>query len=292
MELPTLATFKLGTKADWVAVTDDAVWIGSAGPNAVHQIDPVTNAVAADVALPGLPCAGLATGFGSLWVPLGATTPSLAKIDLQARQLTAVFPLPSVIAEAGLATAAGLVWLIADDAGTLVGLDPATGAIERMVRVAAGSHNVIFDGELLWITHAAGASVTAVEPVRATRVAVLETGPGPRFLAAGYGSIWCLNQGDGSLTRIDARRRLVVASIDLATPGLGGDIAASAGMIWTTVRGVPLSAVDAKLGTVQCQWSGPGGDSLGVGHGSLWLVDCPAGEVARMDLQTALSQCR
>src|SRR5580658_8040899 len=75
-ELVPVATFALGKTADWVAVTSDAVWVGSTGPFAVHRIDPNTNRVIAQVALAGAPCAGLAVGFGSLWVPLCTPTPS------------------------------------------------------------------------------------------------------------------------------------------------------------------------------------------------------------------------
>src|SRR5674476_54952 len=42
--------------------------------------------------LPGEPCAGLATGFGNLWVPLCTAMPSLAKVDLTANRLTTIFP--------------------------------------------------------------------------------------------------------------------------------------------------------------------------------------------------------
>jgi hypothetical protein len=77
-ELTPAATIHVGKTADWVAVTADAVWVGSTGPYAVHRIDPKTNRLTASVALPGEPCAGLATGFGSLWVPMCTAVPSLA----------------------------------------------------------------------------------------------------------------------------------------------------------------------------------------------------------------------
>ena len=37
------ATFKIGTDADWVQITDDAVWVASSEPASVHRIDPKTN---------------------------------------------------------------------------------------------------------------------------------------------------------------------------------------------------------------------------------------------------------
>src|SRR3569832_1657242 len=57
-ELKPLATIHVGATADWVAITPDAVWVGSTDPNAVHRIDPKTNEPIAPVKLTGAPCAG------------------------------------------------------------------------------------------------------------------------------------------------------------------------------------------------------------------------------------------
>ena len=90
-ELESTATLHLGKTADWVAIAPGAVWVGSTGPFAVHRIDTKTNQRVATVKLPGEPCAGLATGFGSLWVPLCGRTPRLAKVDLESNRLLHVF---------------------------------------------------------------------------------------------------------------------------------------------------------------------------------------------------------
>jgi virginiamycin B lyase len=90
-ELNRTAVIHLGKTADWVSITPDAVWVGSTGPFAVHRIDPKTNRRIATVRLPGEPCAGLAIGFDSLWVPLCGAVPLLAKVDLKSNQLVSVF---------------------------------------------------------------------------------------------------------------------------------------------------------------------------------------------------------
>lgn len=285
-------TIKLGDKADWVSITDDAVWIGTVGPDAVQKLDPNTGGVTKIVALPGKPLAGLALGFGALWAPLCCDAPSIARIDLAKDALTGAFPVPFVSPESGVTTGAGSVWLVIDDSGTLARIDPETGAIQQRIRTAPHSYNPLFHDGVVWLTQAGGACVRGIDPATNTIVAELETGPGPRFIGAGNGSIWTLNQGDGSLTRIDARHRKVLSTEALETPGLGGDIAIAAGMVWTSVRDVPLSATDAKTGALVRQWVGTGGDSLGVGHGAIWLIYCRGGEVSRIDLETALAQCR
>lgn len=63
-------------------------------------------------------------------------------------------------------------------------------------------------------------------------------------------------------------------------------------MVWTTVAKVPLTVVDGDMGLVLCQWTGPGGDSLGIRHGAIWLTDYDAGTIARIEMHDALSHCK
>jgi YVTN family beta-propeller protein len=110
----------------------------------------------------------------------------------------------------------------------------------------------------------------------------------PRFLTAGAGSIWTLNQGDGTVTRIDTLTRRVTATIAVGIPGHGGDIAWGGGSIWATLLGVPLTAIEPKTNKVVRQWIGPGGDSLRFGHDSIWLTDLKQGTLARIAYRETL----
>jgi len=289
-ELAPLATISLGKTADWVAITADAVWVASTGPFAVHRIDPQTSTEIASVALPGEPCAGLAIGAGSLWVPLCTTPASLAKVDLTANSLAAIFAVGPAAAEGGIAFGAGSIWLIVNEAGDLARIDPANGAILSTIRVPPGSYNPTFWGNTVWVTHAQGADLTAIDAATGKIIATAATGLHPRFLTAGAGAVWTLNQGDGTLTRVDARTRRA-RTIALGTPGHGGDIAFGAGRVWTSMPQVPLSLVDASTDRLVCQWAGPGGDSLGIGHGSIWLTDYHAGTVERIAVADAEAHC-
>jgi streptogramin lyase len=290
-ELTPAATIHVGKTADWVAITADAVWVGSTGPYAVHRIDPKTNKRVASVPLPGEPCAGLATGFGSLWVPMCTAVPSLAKVDLAANRLSAVFAVGPAAAEGGITTGAGNVWLIVDKSGTLARIDPVTGTIRQTVKVPAGSYNPYFSDGEIWVTRAEGAELTRVDATAGAVIATVRTGPNPRFLTAAGGAIWTLNQGDGTVTRVDAQTRRATTTIALDTPGHGGDIGGGGGMVWTSMPKVPLSAIDTRSKSLQCQWAGPGGDSLGIGHGAIWLTDYHAGTLARIPLKDALAHC-
>jgi virginiamycin B lyase len=291
-ELKPTAIIHLGKTADWVAITPDAVWVGSTGPFAVNKIDPKTNTWTATVKLGGEPCAGLATGFGSLWVPLCGKPSKLAKVDLKSGELSGVFNVGPAAAEGGVTTSLESVWLVIDKNGSLARIDPDNGMLRQTIRVPAGSYNPLYAEGQIWVTRADGAELTSVDAVTGAVLSTTRTGPRPRFLTAGAGAVWTLNQGDGSLTRIDTRTRQVTHTTALGIPGKGGDISFGGGMIWTTVWKVPLSMIDGASAALLCRWVGPGGDSLGIGHGAIWLTDYHAGTISRIELKDALARCK
>jgi virginiamycin B lyase len=290
-ELTPTTTIHIGKTADWVAISPQAVWVGSTGPNAVSQIDPRTNARVATVPVPGEPCAGLAIGHGSLWVPLCAHPNALARVDLRSLKVTVVPGIGPAKREGGIASSPDSVWLIVDRKASLARIDPDSGRIRQTIHVARGSYNPLYSDGQVWVTRAEGAEITAVNAETGEISGSVPSGPNPRFLTAGAGAIWTLNQGDGSLTRIDAQRRQVVQTTALGTPGHGGDISFGEGMVWTTVAKTPLTVVDGTTGLVRCQWSGPGGDSLGIGHGAIWLTNYEAGSISRIEIGDALRHC-
>jgi hypothetical protein len=123
--------------------------------------------------------------------------------------------------------------------------------------------------------------------VDATTGAILTSigvGPNPRFLTAGAGSIWTLNQGDGSITRVSAKTRTVEATIQAGIPGHGGEIAFGAGSVWTTVMEIPLTRIDSESNQIVRQWVGKGGDSVRFGFDSIWLTDLKRGLLWRIPI--------
>jgi DNA-binding beta-propeller fold protein YncE len=291
-ELTPTATIRVGKTADWVAISDNAVWVGSSGPNAVSEIDPHTNRLVSTIPLPGNPCAGLAIGQGGLWVPLCAKPDALARIDLHTRKVTLLSGIGPAGREGGITTSPDSVWLIIDRKATLARIDPGSGRIRQSTPVPSGSYNPLYSAGQIWVTRAEGAEVTVVDALTGNISARVRSGPNPRFLTSGAGAVWTLNQGDGSLTRIDMKTRRVIQTIALGTPGHGGDIKFGGGMVWTSVSKVPLTVVDGKTGRVLCQWTGPGGDALGIGHGAIWLTNYDGGTISRIEMDAALGHCR
>jgi virginiamycin B lyase len=282
------ATFKIGENADWVEITDDAVWVASSKPASVHRIDPKSNKEVAVVPVPGDPCAGLAFGFGSLWVPLCGHPNSMARVDANTNRISSILPIGPAGPEGGIAASSDSVWLVSDDAGILVRIDPATNQVRQKISIAPGSYNPCFSDGAVWITSGTANLLTAVDATTGEVMAAIPVGPKPRFVTAGAGSIWTLNQGDGTVTRVDAHTKRVTATIAAGIPGHGGDVAWGAGSIWATLLGVPLTAIDATTNEVVRQWTGPGGDSLRFGHDSIWLTDNKQGTLSRIAYRRTL----
>lgn len=284
-QLRPVATIKIGGTADWVLMTRDAVWVASTKPYAILRVDPATNAVGSAIRIPDEACSGLAVGFGSIWVPICGSTPALVRIDEANNTISATLAIPPADAEGGIATGQDSVWLVSDKNGTLNRIDPATNSIRQKISIPPGSYNPIFDNGIVWITSVERSVLAAVDAASGRVLDSVAVGPKARFLTAGGGSIWTLNQGDGSVTRVDEQTRKVIATIRVGIPGVGGDIGYGAESVWPTVFDVPLSRIDANTNTVVRQWIGSGGDSLRVGHGSLWLTDYKKGLLLRFPLE-------
>ena len=151
---------QIGKTADWVAITADAVWVGSTGPDAIHRIDPDTNQEVAQCSVPGEPCAGPAPGFGSLWVPLCCRAGTV-KIDLRSNLLTAVLRFGT--AEYGITASEDSVWLVVDTRAPWRGSTPTKGRSDRPLKLPTGSCNPRYsEGSVVRVTNAKGAQLTAV----------------------------------------------------------------------------------------------------------------------------------
>jgi virginiamycin B lyase len=244
----------------------------------------MTNKIVSLVKIPGEACSGLAFGFGSIWVPICGKQPQLISIDVSNNKITAAVPIPPAGPEGGIASSEDSIWLMSDANGTLNRIDPSTKSVRQKISIAPGSYNPVFDNGIVWVTGIDTNVVTAVDAITGKVLESIPVGPKPRFLTAGGDSIWTLNQGDGSVSRIDEKSRKVIATIQLGIPGPGGDIDYGAEAVWPTVFEVPLTRIDVATNKVVRQWVGKGGDSLRIGFGSVWITDYKKGLLLRIPL--------
>lgn len=277
---------------DWQVMTADAVWVSNGPKNTVHRIDVKTNEQTA-IEVGKRPCSGLAAGFGSVWVPLcgdrpgteNGARPALARIDARTRAVVATIPVGIANSEGGIAASPDAVWLLTDIKGRLARIDPATNQVAAEIEVAPGSVAPVYADGAIWISSPEKSVLTRVD-ARTNKVTdTIPVGPGPRFLTAGAGSVWTLNQGDGTVSRVDAKSRKLLANIECGIPGTGGELAFGEGAVWATVFQIPITKIDPATNAVSKQWAGPGGDSIRVAFGSVWLSNLREQNLWRIDLK-------
>jgi YVTN family beta-propeller protein len=266
-----IAVFPLEGTPDWQVMTEDSVWVANGPKNAIHRLDVKTNTVAATIEVGKRPCSGLAAGFGSIWVPSCGDN-ALSRVDIKTNRVVATVPVGPADSEGGLATGAGSVWMLTDKKGILSRIDPQTNKVAAEIEVPSGSFACVFgeDGAV-WISSTEQNLVARVDPKTNKVTDKINVGPQPRFLTAGASSIWTLNQGDGTISRVDVKTKSLLTNITVGIPGTGGEIAFGEGYIWATVFEIPLSQIDPATNKVIRQWRGAGGDSVRAAFGSVWL---------------------
>jgi virginiamycin B lyase len=278
-ELHPAAIFPVEGSPDWSVVTNKAVWVSSARVNHVVQLLPDTNTVGLTAEVQK-PCSGLAEGFGSIWVP-SCGAHSVVRLDRETGKAVAEIAADPANSEGGITVGDGAVWIVTKPS-TLVQIDPKTNKIAASIELPSGSENPAFYKGYIWVSSFEHDQLLKIDPQKRTVVAAIPVGPKPRFLTAGANSIWTLNQGDGTITRIDVKTGKQIATIPCGIPGAGGEITFGADSVWAAVFDFPLTQVDTKTNTVVKQWAGQGGDGVRFGLGSVWLSNLRQGNVWRI----------
>lgn len=281
-ELAPLATISVQGDPDWMALTYDAVWIASSSMNHVVRLDAATNEPGTIVTV-AKPCSGLVVDFGSLWIP-SCGDHTLVRSDAKTGTLQATIPAGPADSEGGICSGAGSVWIVGSKASDLLRIDPASNRVIAHIHLPPGSFNPAFANDSIWVSSNTGGTLVRVNPKTNTVRSETPVGPRPRFLTVGAGSVWVLNQGDGTIARVDAETGKRTALITAGIPGLGGEIAFGDDAVWTTVFNFPITRIDAKSNEVTGQWHGAGGDSIRVGHGSIWLTNLNGAKVWRLPI--------
>ena len=279
-ELVPEATFEVKGHPDWMALTDDGVWVTSSSANHVVHLDAKTNRPGVIVTV-AKPCSGLVVEFGSLWIP-SCGDHSVVRVDARTGALMATIAAGPADCEGGITTGAGSVWIVISKESDLVRIDPATNKVVTHIRIPTGSFNPVSANGSIWVSSNAGGTLVRVNPTTNSVMSETPVGPQPRFLTVGAGSVWVLNQGDGSIARVDATTGKRTAVIAAGIPGSGGELAFGGGAVWATVFEFPITRIDAATNKVTAQWHGAGGDSIRYGHQAVWLTSLMGAKVWRL----------
>jgi virginiamycin B lyase len=272
-----VATLSVPGFVDFLATDGEGVWATNKGRVEEFRHDVPTPI--STVTVPS-PCGAMVAAYGSLWVA-NCLDASVHRIDLQTKQVIATIPtgLADPRGELSLAAGADAIWVLTDRNGTLSRIDSKTNRITVHVQVAPNSFAAAFGFGSVWITNTLGTdgstagSVQRIDPANNTVTATIPVGPEPRFLAVGEGGVWTLNQGDGTVSRIDPKTNQPIAVIDTGMKGLGGDIATGAGRVWVRGKKILLAEIDPAVNRVVRVFGPPSGSgAVRVAGKHVWVT--------------------
>lgn len=190
-----------------LATDGSHVWV-SENSGFAYRIDPASNEVAAQVEVLSEGCgpgANLTFSAGAIWYACWEQ-PRLWKIDPETAQVTRRFELGGMIGSP--ADGGDIVWVPSTAEGVVLGVNPANGRVERQVALGRSVEQVRLDGTTMW----ARVSATELARVDLERGKVVEryelpSAPIPGGgLVVGFGSVWVMNFGEGTVWRIASRR--------------------------------------------------------------------------------------
>ena len=250
----------------------DAIWVSSREAGTVTKIDIKTNKPADPIVAGKEPCGGLATGFGSLLVPV-CGTPGLARVDLKSNEVKLVSK-GLTTGMIGPVVAVSSIWLVTNNGARLIRLDPESNAVVADVRLGAKALALASGQGALWIA-TDNNELLKISPHTIVTQEIIKVGRSPRSIAFAEGAAWTLNTADGTVSRVDAKTNKVANTIKLGAPLTGGQIATGEGSIWVSAPGLPLVRIDPRTNHVVQQFSGEGGGTILVAQGAIWITATP-----------------
>ena len=255
-----------------IASGDGGVWVSSRESGTVTKIDAKTNKPAEPIAVGKDPCAGLATGFGSLIVPI-CGAPGVARVDLKTSAVTVILKRVTA-AMVGPVTAVSSIWIVSDGTGTLLRIDPDSNAVIADVPLRARALALASGQSALWVA-TDNNELLKISPYTIVTSEIIKVGKSPRSIAFGEGSVWTLNAGDGTVSRIDPKTNKIASTIKLGAPVAGGQIAVGEGSVWVSAPGLPLVRIDPRTNHIVQQFAGEGGGAIVISQGALWITATP-----------------
>ncbi|WP_322938544.1 NHL repeat-containing protein [Nocardioides bizhenqiangii] len=214
--------------ADFAVAAGSGVWVSGVDPGAVRY-DGASGAITARVEVPGEVVQALAATQDEVLIPV-VFPDQLLRLDGTTGKVLARVELPDEPLREGAVGIDGDVGYVLVDV-----LDPRILVIEGdritdEIPAPDGATAVRAGSGSLWVP-TSGHTVERYSLKEETWKSIA-VGPDPRFLDVGFGAVWVMNQGDGSVTRIDARTGTAETLPVTGEPIGGGDLTVGAGAVW------------------------------------------------------------
>lgn len=218
-----------GAGAVWVAVGASIYRVGSAAMQAGGAVS------RAFATLPhGGVIGDVVAGAGAVWAT-DTTNGRVYRFAASTGRLDAVVKVGSV---AGAMTIGdGGVWVADADAHTVSRISVRHNRVDAVLTVPGVPGGIAASTGGLWVTDGASGLVTFFDGASGQALAV-RVGGEPAGVTASGNTVWVANTADGTLSRIDARRHMVVGTVPVGTRPYA--VAADRSSVWVTVLGQPV----------------------------------------------------
>ena len=274
-----------------VITGDGSFWVWNLKPYEMVQIDPDDGHIVRQIGSPVGETGGAGIVDGrSLW--LGG--PRLVRMDIPQSREVDRFRLsenPQGDGLAGLALGDGSFWITRSDAGELLRVDRATGAVQHRFGGLPDATSVVFGDGAVWVQ--SGHGVERIDPKTNTITATAAV-PEPELanLALGGGYLWASNETKGTVYKADDHSGEIV---DTYETGDGARQESYAdGTLWVVNQDVgTVTGIDAATGERRILRFGHPLQSVAALHGKLLVeinsgrtyedrIDALGGDVARL----------
>ena len=212
---------------DFAVAAGDGVWVSGVGPGAVRY--DAEGRITARARIPGEVGQALGAASGTVLVP--SLNPSLLfRLDAVTGEVLDRVKLPaSPLIESAVGAAGDRAYVLVEPSEPRILVIEGAQIVEE-IPAPEGAVAVRAGFGSLWVPTAS--HTLERYDVEAGSWTTIPVGPNPRFLDVGFGAVWVMNQGDGSVSRVDASTGEMEQLAMTGTRIGGGDLTVGAGAVW------------------------------------------------------------
>jgi YVTN family beta-propeller protein len=268
----------LGAKPCGIQQAGDRVWVSNYGDGTLQWIDRSTGAAGPTIEVGSEPC-GVAVGGGSVWVENYGSN-DLTRIDQRTGAVLATVDVGT--APYDVAFARGAAWVTDYYDGTVSRVDAATNS-RTVVRVGGQPAGIAPVAGGLWVARTDG-RVVRIDARTARVTDRLTAGAGASWTAYDDSNLWVSNGQAGTVTRIDAVHRRVVATVPVGPNPLDGVVVDD--QVYVPTKDGRIYRIDPDTDSVTATFRSTVTDPFVItgGDGELWAADFLGTEAVRIDL--------
>lgn len=222
-----------------VAIGSGAVWVADGA--SVYRVEQTSTSAGGVVArafatLPqGSLIGDVVVDAGAVWVT-DTTRGEVYRFAISTGRLEAVVAVGTTAG--AMAVGDGGVWVTDDYAHTVSRISVTHNRVDSVLTVPGVPSHIAASVGGLWVTTGAAGVVTVFDGASG-RVHTVPVGGDPTGVAAIGDTVWVANTADGTLSRIDARRRVVVATVPVGVRPYA--VAVDRRGVWVTLLGRPVT---------------------------------------------------